>query len=181
MRLLPLHHPHLRALGLPPVTPPLPPTGPGDCPRHHRPRPRTHAPRRRQGHPGAGQPQAGGGDEDQPDGRAVLRRCGPARPAAGGGWGQAFLAAWKALPPETQQRLPTKVFNVETAKQRLQAANLFVLAHRPVRGAGGGSSGGLEGGRVVAGGQPVCARTPAGERSRGAAAKRGRVLASCLL
>ena len=52
--------------------------------------------------------------------------------------GQAFLAAWKALPPETQQRLPTTVFNVETAKQRLQAANLFVLAHRPVSAADGG-------------------------------------------
>jgi hypothetical protein len=47
--------------------------------------------------------------------------------------GQAFLAAWKTLPPETLQRLPLTVFNIESAKQRLQAANLFVLAHRPVR------------------------------------------------
>jgi hypothetical protein len=48
--------------------------------------------------------------------------------------GQAFLAAWKSLPPEYQQRLSVTVFNVEQAKQRLQAANLFVLAHRPVGG-----------------------------------------------
>ena len=48
--------------------------------------------------------------------------------------GQAFLVAWKSLPPETQQRLPSTIFNVESAKIRLQAANLFVLAHRPASG-----------------------------------------------
>jgi len=46
--------------------------------------------------------------------------------------GQAFLAAWKSLPPETQQRLPSAISNVESAKARLHAASIFVLAHRPV-------------------------------------------------
>ncbi|GAX83225.1 hypothetical protein CEUSTIGMA_g10651.t1 [Chlamydomonas eustigma] len=53
---------------------------------------------------------------------------------SGGIEGQAFLNAWKTLPPETPQRLQLTVFNIESAKQRLQAANLFVLAHRPVPG-----------------------------------------------
>eukprot|EP00798_Chlamydomonas_sp_ICE-L_P007115 gene7115-219_t len=47
--------------------------------------------------------------------------------------GQAFLAAWKALPPE--QRLPSiTITNMDAMKQQLQAANFFVLAHRPVPG-----------------------------------------------
>ncbi len=48
--------------------------------------------------------------------------------------GATFLSTWKALPPETQQRLPgTLVASMEAAKAKLQAASLFVLAHRPVR------------------------------------------------
>lgn len=47
--------------------------------------------------------------------------------------GASFLAAWKALPPESHQRLAgLVVHDVEAAKAKLQAANLFVLAHRPV-------------------------------------------------
>lgn len=46
--------------------------------------------------------------------------------------GQAFLSAWKALPPESQSKLSVAVSSVEAAKQKLQAANMFVLAHRPV-------------------------------------------------
>lgn len=47
--------------------------------------------------------------------------------------GASFLAAWKALPAERQQRLPgLLVTDLEAAKAKLQAANLFVLAHRPV-------------------------------------------------
>mmetsp|Transcript_32785 Transcript_32785/g.83205 ORF Transcript_32785/g.83205 Transcript_32785/m.83205 type:complete len:911 (-) Transcript_32785:492-3224(-) len=49
--------------------------------------------------------------------------------------GPTFLSSWKALPPEAQQRLGTVVItDVEAAKAKLQAANLFVLAHRPVPG-----------------------------------------------
>lgn len=48
--------------------------------------------------------------------------------------GQAFLAAWKSLPPESQTRLTMSVGSVNAAKQKLQAVNLFVLAHRPVPG-----------------------------------------------
>ncbi|GFR45766.1 hypothetical protein Agub_g7219 [Astrephomene gubernaculifera] len=47
-----------------------------------------------------------------------------------------FLAAWKALPPETSARLPLAVPSAESAKQRLAAANLFVLAHRQVPATG---------------------------------------------
>lgn len=46
--------------------------------------------------------------------------------------GQAFLSSWRSLPNEIQQRLTVIIPDVETAKQKLQAANLFVLAHRPV-------------------------------------------------
>ncbi|GLC57766.1 hypothetical protein PLESTB_001264500 [Pleodorina starrii] len=47
-----------------------------------------------------------------------------------------FLAAWKALPPEASARLPLAVPSAEVAKQRLAAANLFVLAHRQVPATG---------------------------------------------
>ncbi|GIL87927.1 hypothetical protein Vretimale_6284 [Volvox reticuliferus] len=47
-----------------------------------------------------------------------------------------FLAAWKALPPEVSTRLPLAVPSAEVAKQRLAAANLFVLAHRQVPATG---------------------------------------------
>ncbi|KAG2490456.1 hypothetical protein HYH03_011092 [Edaphochlamys debaryana] len=40
-----------------------------------------------------------------------------------------FLAAWKALPPEASARLPLAVPSADVAKERLGAANLFVLAH----------------------------------------------------
>mmetsp|Transcript_8122 Transcript_8122/g.21661 ORF Transcript_8122/g.21661 Transcript_8122/m.21661 type:complete len:927 (-) Transcript_8122:280-3060(-) len=47
--------------------------------------------------------------------------------------GASFLAAWKALPAEKQQRLTgLLVQDLEWAKAKLHAANLFVLAHRPV-------------------------------------------------
>lgn len=49
--------------------------------------------------------------------------------------GQAFLATWRALPAETVRRLPLVVGDVDAATARLAAANLFVLAHRPVRAA----------------------------------------------
>ncbi|KAG2491509.1 hypothetical protein HYH03_010086 [Edaphochlamys debaryana] len=47
-----------------------------------------------------------------------------------------FLAAWKALPPEASARLPLAVPSADVAKQRLAAANLFVLAHRQVPATG---------------------------------------------
>ncbi|KAF5830402.1 adaptin N terminal region-domain-containing protein [Dunaliella salina] len=47
--------------------------------------------------------------------------------------GASFLAAWKALPAEKQQRLTgLLVQDLEWAKAKLHTANLFVLAHRPV-------------------------------------------------
>jgi hypothetical protein len=47
--------------------------------------------------------------------------------------GAAFLKAWKNLPQEKLQRLGgLMVYDAEAAKAKLQAANLFVLAHRPV-------------------------------------------------
>lgn len=46
--------------------------------------------------------------------------------------GQAFLAAWRGLPQEAVQKLDVTIADVEAAKARLGAVNLFVLAHRPV-------------------------------------------------
>ena len=47
--------------------------------------------------------------------------------------GSQFLAAWKGLPRERQQRLAGLIVgDVEAAKAKLHAAHLFVLAHRPV-------------------------------------------------
>ncbi|WIA30567.1 hypothetical protein OEZ86_000650 [Tetradesmus obliquus] len=50
--------------------------------------------------------------------------------------GQAFLAAWRGLPQEAAQKLDVTIADVEAAKARLGAVNLFVLAHRPVPGTG---------------------------------------------
>ncbi|PNW76833.1 hypothetical protein CHLRE_11g478156v5 [Chlamydomonas reinhardtii] len=47
-----------------------------------------------------------------------------------------FLNAWKALPPEASARLPLAVPSADVAKQRLAAANLYVLAHRQVPATG---------------------------------------------
>ncbi len=58
---------------------------------------------------------------------------GPLLEEGGAIEGGAFLAAWRALPAEIPQRLTATVGDVEAAKARLQANNLFVLAHRPVR------------------------------------------------
>ncbi|MEW5304817.1 MAG: hypothetical protein WDW36_007401 [Sanguina aurantia] len=46
--------------------------------------------------------------------------------------GAAFLNAWRTLPPESHARLPVSVAAVAQAQAKLSAANLFVLAHRPV-------------------------------------------------
>jgi hypothetical protein len=48
--------------------------------------------------------------------------------------GAAFLSSWRSLPPEQTAKLGCSVVDVEVAKARLAAANLFVLAHRPVPG-----------------------------------------------
>lgn len=56
---------------------------------------------------------------------AVLEEGGATEP-------QVFLAAWRQLPQEGPVQLPLNVNDAEAAKARLQAANLFVLAHRPV-------------------------------------------------
>lgn len=46
-----------------------------------------------------------------------------------------LVVCLQSLPPETQLRLANvTVADVEAAKAKLQAANLFVLAHRPVGG-----------------------------------------------
>ena len=48
----------------------------------------------------------------------------------------AFVAAWKAVPEaaETQQTLARAIADVEAAKRRLLAANLFTMAHKSVGG-----------------------------------------------
>lgn len=46
--------------------------------------------------------------------------------------GQAFLANWRTLPQEAVRKLPLTVGDIDAAKAKLQAVNLFVLAHRPV-------------------------------------------------
>jgi AP-1 complex subunit beta-1 len=48
--------------------------------------------------------------------------------------GQTFLASWRALPQEAVQKLDVTISDIEAAKARLGAVNLFVLAHRPVGG-----------------------------------------------
>jgi hypothetical protein len=48
--------------------------------------------------------------------------------------GQTFLASWRALPQEAVQKLDVTIGDIEAAKARLGAVNLFVLAHRPVSG-----------------------------------------------
>lgn len=95
--------------------------------------------------------------------------CAHAHAQGGSIDGSVFLHTWKALPPERQQRLPaTTVHDVDKAKARLQAASLFVLAHRPV------GCGAWEGGRGVQGRGAApwsggCCRAPA----RMAASSRG--------
>jgi hypothetical protein len=46
----------------------------------------------------------------------------------------AYLAAWKALGGEAAQRLNVTIADAESAKSKLAAASVFVLAHRPVGG-----------------------------------------------
>lgn len=48
--------------------------------------------------------------------------------------GQTFLNTWRTLPQEVTQRLDITITDIEAAKAKLQASNIFVLAHRPVRG-----------------------------------------------
>lgn len=47
--------------------------------------------------------------------------------------GQTFLNTWRTLPEEVKHKLPLTISDIEVAKAKLQAVNLFVLAHRPVR------------------------------------------------
>lgn len=47
--------------------------------------------------------------------------------------GQTFLSTWRTLPQELVRRLPLTITDIDAAKAKLQAVNLFVLAHRPVR------------------------------------------------
>ncbi len=49
----------------------------------------------------------------------------------------AYLAAWKGLAGEAAQRLDVTIADAGAAKARLEAASVFVLAHRPVGGARG--------------------------------------------
>lgn len=46
--------------------------------------------------------------------------------------GQTFLSTWRSLPQELVRKLPLTISDIEAAKAKLQAVNLFVLAHRPV-------------------------------------------------
>lgn len=46
--------------------------------------------------------------------------------------GQSFLNTWRNLPQEAVQKLDVTISDIEAAKARLAAVNLFVLAHRPV-------------------------------------------------
>jgi hypothetical protein len=46
--------------------------------------------------------------------------------------GQSFLSSWRSLPQETVHKLSVTVQDIEATKAKLQAINLFVLAHRPV-------------------------------------------------
>lgn len=48
--------------------------------------------------------------------------------------GQTFLSIWRTLPQELVRNLPLAVGDIEAVKAKLQAVNLFVLAHRPVGG-----------------------------------------------
>jgi hypothetical protein len=70
--------------------------------------------------------------------------------------GTAFLNTWRGLPQETVQKLGLTVSDIEATKARLGAVHLFVLAHRPVRCAGGGRKGGrgwgVWGVRILCGG-----------------------------
>ncbi|KAF8068431.1 BETAC-AD [Scenedesmus sp. PABB004] len=50
--------------------------------------------------------------------------------------GQAFLAAWRALPETPAQRLDVTVADGDAAKAALAAVRVFVLAQRPVPGTG---------------------------------------------
>lgn len=54
--------------------------------------------------------------------------------------GQTFLSTWRTLPQELVRKLPLGISDIEAAKAKLQAVNLFVLAHRPV-GVGGTAEG----------------------------------------
>ena len=47
--------------------------------------------------------------------------------------GQTFLSTWRTLPQELVRKLPLTITDIEGAKAKLQAVNLLVLAHRPVR------------------------------------------------
>jgi hypothetical protein len=58
--------------------------------------------------------------------------------------GQTFLSTWRTLPQELVRKLPMTISDIDAAKAKLQAVNLFVLAHRPV---------GLLGGAAVAQGR----------------------------
>ncbi len=55
--------------------------------------------------------------------------------------GQTFLSSWRTLPQELVRKLPMSITDIEQAKAKLQAVNLFVLAHRPVGGGGGVAEG----------------------------------------
>lgn len=46
--------------------------------------------------------------------------------------GQTFLSTWRTLPQELVRKLPMTISDIDAAKAKLQAVNLFVLAHRPV-------------------------------------------------
>lgn len=50
--------------------------------------------------------------------------------------GQTFLSTWRTLPQELVRKLPLTISDIEAAKAKLQAVNLFVLAHRPVGNSG---------------------------------------------
>jgi hypothetical protein len=46
--------------------------------------------------------------------------------------GQTFLSTWRTLPQELVRKLPLTISDIDAAKAKLQAVNLFVLAHRSV-------------------------------------------------
>ena len=59
---------------------------------------------------------------------ALLQEDGRIEPAA-------FVQTWKNLPEanETQKELPISITSLERVKARIEAANIFLMAHKQVR------------------------------------------------
>lgn len=59
---------------------------------------------------------------------ALMQEDGRIEPAA-------FVQTWKNLPEanETQKELPISITSLDSVKSRIQAANIFLMAHKQVK------------------------------------------------